>query len=234
MHDVADVDHPNRRPVVDDEVTVHVDVAGRTDTLGCIGKRHAHERADRVESTTMLVGELVRCEPGNDVDVTTDRSDESGAIDGRAGKRIERHSLRWRPSDVHAHTDDDETVDRRRLRENSRNLRGTDDEVVRPLEANVDTGNFVRRPRRAKCDDPRHPRNVTRLLPTKEDRHEHVRTARRVPTPVEAAPAGGLMIGDENQPIRGAAACTRHEIVVGAARFADVFDRPGGKPRLGR
>ena len=187
----------------------------------------------RAEGATMLGGEFVRRETGHGVDLTADLCDESRTVDRRARECVERGTLGRRPADVHSHADDDATEYRRCLSEYSGDFCITDNQVVRPLESHLDTGDLPRRPRCCESDDARHAREVTGLLPAEENRHEHVRSARRFPAAIEPTATRGLVVGDEDQTIGSTAAGAIHEVVVRAARFGDVLDRPGVEPRLG-
>ena len=101
------------------------------------------------------------------------------------------------PADVEAEPDDD-VAGRRALGEDAGQLALVDEQVVGPLQADVDAGELAgtRRPRRGRRAGSARSGAVGHVV--EQHRHQQVGAGRGVPPPVEPAPAGRLVVGDEH------------------------------------
>ncbi len=221
MNDVTGVDPSRGALAVHQQRPIRVDADGPTHER-FRSQVDSHEASDGIEPSSVLIGDR----PAASIEAVEFLEHGTKHL-GRGA--IAQSGGVWRsPADVQAQTDHHEPF--AGLGEDPAELGPVEEQIVGPFQDWAEAPDPLARDRGGHGHPLRVPMSVVESTPCQE-RHEEVGPRRRVPSAVEATSAGGLVIGCQNGPIRGAGAGCFDQIGVRRSGFRDVPHVPSGWPR---
>ena len=220
-----------------------VDYVAHGDDLSTLARvQHQRPSSHHIDSTTfddfggtLDANSTPKCAQATPIFVKRVATEQCGHfLKPDTKERVPRHArntlgARWRPAQVQADAHDDSMVGPccRCLRQDARQLRVPDKQVIGPLQFGHHCGQSLHRSRSSDGNDLREGVRVAWIeTRTKQHRHQKVRPRWCIPGAIETTPPLGLMISDQHTSVGCAGGRRSQQIGVGRTRFGDVIHVP--------
>lgn len=228
---------------LDQQAAVRVNVSGKAGQRRCVRQFHPDLMADRRREVAVLTKQAYSfgirllsqgLVPRSEGSQYLDKQDvplHGHALGEQRGRRQAARSdreLLGGGGDVDADADHDRVAGR--LREDAGELTAADEQVVRPLEARVEAGQHADAGGGGDAGDQRQPAALRGRDPVRPQQHgKGERGARRAdPRSAHSAPAGGLLLGDQDGTLGEPARRPLQQVGVrGAGPRRDLDGAPG-------